>query len=410
MADNDRNLSRRDFLAGAGALALTAGLSGSGLADDRKTTETAKSARAKEERVATRIFGKTKQPVSMLALGGIFDITANQVLLKKALDWGVTYWDTADCYMNGNSELGIGMYFEKFPAARKKVFLVSKSDQRDPGGMTELLNRSLQRMKTDHIDLYFLHGVGNPRDLSPAVKEWAEKAKKENKIRFFGFSSHSNMENVLSAAAKLGWIDGIMMTYNYRLMQTDAMKAAVEACHKAGIGLTAMKVQGGGPVKKDSQAEMTLAGHFLEKGYTPEQAKLKAVWGNEMISSICSAMYNLTILRANVAAAVDKTKLASADYDALDTYADATCSHYCAGCSEICQNALGRETQIADVLRFLMYHVNYGDTRLAREHFGALPEAVREAIRSGDFSLAEGACPRRLPIAKLMREAAEALA
>ena len=45
------------------------------------------------------------------------------------------------------------------------------------------------------------------------------------------------------AAAKLGWVDGIMMTYNYRLMVKDEMKRAVDACAKAGIGLTAMKTQ-----------------------------------------------------------------------------------------------------------------------------------------------------------------------
>ncbi|NIO07641.1 MAG: aldo/keto reductase, partial [Deltaproteobacteria bacterium] len=46
----------------------------------------------------------------------------------------------------------------------------------------------------------------------------------------------SNMEECLLRAAKLNWIDGIMMSYNYRLMHTDRMRAAVDACAKAGIG------------------------------------------------------------------------------------------------------------------------------------------------------------------------------
>ena len=55
----------------------------------------------------------------MLSLGGMFDIPSNQLLLKAALDWGVTYWDTADCYGGGKSETGIGQYFDRNPGARR---------------------------------------------------------------------------------------------------------------------------------------------------------------------------------------------------------------------------------------------------------------------------------------------------
>ncbi len=145
------------------------------------------------------------------------------------------------------------------------------------------------------------------------TKTWAEKAKSAGKIRFFGFSTHSNMEECMLAAAGLGWIDGIMMTYNYRLMHTDRMKRAVDACIKAGIGMTAMKTQGGGSIKTDTDTELEMAGQFLQKGFTDAQAKLMAVWQNPNIASICSQMPNMTILMSNVAAAVGKTQLSSND-------------------------------------------------------------------------------------------------
>ena len=99
-------------------------------------------------------------------------------------------------------------------------------------------------MNTSYVDLYFVHYVKDVKEaLTKEVKAWAEKAKAQEKIRFFGFSAHKNMENSMLAAAKLGWVDGIMMSYNYRLMSQDKMKRAVDACVKAGIGLTAMKTQ-----------------------------------------------------------------------------------------------------------------------------------------------------------------------
>ncbi len=361
------------------------------------------------ETVATRAFGKTGVNVSMLGLGGMFDIAGNQLLLKRAFDWGVRYWDTADCYEGGKSEPGFGKFFTTRPESRKEIFLVTKSDARDPAGMTRLLDRSLDRMRTDYIDLYFIHGVGKIKELDGDTQAWVERAKKEGKIRFFGFSAHSNMEHLLLEAADLGWIDGIMFSYNFRLMQEDGMRKAVDAATKAGIGLTAMKTQGGGPIR-EYRADQKLAAHFLDRGFTEAQAKLKAVWENPQIASICSQMPSMAILTANVAAALDKTSLAAADHDALQRYAAETCSGYCAGCSGICGAAVNGEAPVHDVMRHLMYFHSYGNRELARQQFAALPAGARERLAGLDYSLAEARCPRSLPIGRLMKEAAGLLA
>ena len=359
--------------------------------------------------VPVRPFGRTGVNVSILGLGGMFDINTNQIILKQALKYGVTYWDTADCYNGGKSETGIGMYFEKNPDVRKQIFLVSKSDARDPDGMTGLLTRSLERMKTDAIDLYFIHGVKNISELTDDMKAWVARAKKEKKIKFFGFSAHSNMEELLLAASGMSWIDGIMMSYNYRLMQSDKMRSAVDACAKAGIGLTAMKTQGGGQIKADNETELKMAGQFLGQGFTEQQAKLKAIWEEPNIACICSQMPNMTILMANIAAAFDKTTLSAESRALLRQYASETCSGYCAGCASICESAVNSPAPIADVMRHLMYSRHYGDQALAASLFDRMPGSVRETLASGDFSHAESVCPNRLPIGRLMREAVQEL-
>ena len=233
--------SRRDFFKLTGTTAA-AGICRSFIGGDQ-----AAEAATDLQKVPTRPFGKSGTPVSILSLGGMFDIANNHLMLKQALRWGVTYWDTADCYQRG-SEWGIGKFFKRFPQTRREVFLVTKSDRRSPKGMSKLLERSLDRLQTDYIDLYFVHGISSIGELDDQTRLWAEKRKAEGKIRLFGFSTHSNMEDCLLEAAKLGWIDGIMMTYNFRLMHTDRMRRAVDECVAAGIGLTAMKTQGGGPV------------------------------------------------------------------------------------------------------------------------------------------------------------------
>jgi len=399
LTTKNSNWSRRHFLKATG----TAGL-GALMAPVNRLATAAET----PTRVPTRPFGKTGVDVSILSLGGMFNIASNQVMMKKALDWGVTYWDTADCYQSG-SEKGIGKYFKKFPQDRQKVFLVSKSDARNPGGMTDLLDRSLNRMNTDYLDLYFAHGIYGIDELNDSTRAWAAEAKAAGKIRFFGFSTHSNMEECMLEGAKLGWIDGIMMTYNYRLMQTSGMKRAVDACAKAGIGLTAMKTQGGGPVSTDTDTEIEMAGRFLEKGFTNAQAKLMAVWRNPDIASICSQMPNMSILMSNIAAAVNKTELSDRDTDLLQRYAAETQSDYCTGCTNICQSAVRENIPIGDVMRYLMYCHGYGDRHLAMAEFNKIPEKIRRRLADTDYSMAEQKCPQNMAIGRLMREAIKEL-
>ncbi len=403
MADKSE-MSRRGFLklaglAGPGSLLLSANPLLAAGPEDEKSGASAR-------KIPVRPFGKTGVSVPILSLGGMFDIPSNQLLLKQAVKWGVTYWDTADCYEGGNSELGFGQYFKKYPESRQGVFLVSKSDRRDPKGLSELLDRSLQRLNTNYIDLYFVHGLKEMGELTKETRAWAEKAKSNGKIKYFGFSTHGNMEELMHGAAKLGWIDGLMVSYNFRLMGTDKMRSAVDACTKAGIGLTAMKTQGGGQVSIESQAELDMAGKFLKRGFTDGQAKIKAVWENPAIASICSQMPNLTILMSNVAAALDQTSLSASELDLMERFACQTSTGYCAGCTNICEPALAAEIPVGDIMRALMYHNSYGETEWSRMIFAGFSPHVRDTLSAVDYSPAESLCPQKIRIGELVRKAA----
>ncbi|MDF1591935.1 MAG: aldo/keto reductase [Desulfobacterales bacterium] len=401
----EKKWTRRNFLKTAGAAGVGSVLTSLGEKPGALAAED-----MKQSTVPQRPFGKSGINVSILSLGGMFNTSSNQLLLKQAVNWGVTYWDTADCYGWSGSEKGIGKYFSRFPEDRQKIFLVTKSDDRDPEGMSRLLARSLERMNTDFVDLYFIHGISGIDELNNRTRAWAEKAKADGKIRLFGFSTHGNMEECLLDAAKLGWIDGIMMTYNYRLMHSPEMKRAVDSCINAGIGLTAMKTQGGGSVYTSSEAELKLAGRFVQKGFTDAQAKLMAVWENRQISSICSQMPNLALLSANTAAALNRTSLSASDRKFLRQHANATASAYCTGCSKICETALGGRAPVGDVMRYLMYSRSYGDRDYAAGRFNEIPQKTRKKMPGLDYSLAEARCPRKVPIGKLMREATEEFA
>ncbi|MCF8033550.1 MAG: aldo/keto reductase [Desulfarculaceae bacterium] len=400
MTQKKTGASRRDFfktMGAAGAASLLLG-PGSALAAETMTAP-------------RRPFGNSGVQVSTLSLGGMFDIVTNQLVLHQALKLGVDYWDTAYSYTGGRSEEGIGRYFTRFPKVRERIFLVTKAHRRTPEDLQEQLEESLQRLKTSYVDLFFVHAIREPGDVNqPEIKAWAAKMKKQGKIKLFGFSTHRNMAECLAAAPGMGFIDGIMMTYNYRIMHDKDMNQAVEACHKAGIGLTAMKTQGGGPVADDSEGEMQLGGRFLKKGFSPFQAKMMAIWEDQRIAAICSQMPNLTILQANAAASMSRTALSAGDRRALAAHARATAGCYCAGCAGICEDALDGVAPVADVMRGLMYARSHRDLELARQTLAEALPAGPEALLAMDFSPAQAACPQGLPIARLMREAAEEMA
>ena len=413
MPGEKETLSRRDFIKKAGAAGLGSALLSSGFA---MTAQTGIPAEPPEQRVVpTRPFGKTGVDVSILALGGVLK-AGDQLLFRQAFKSGVTYWDTADSYGWGSNEKAIGSYFAKFPGDREKVFLVTKTASSDPKELSEKLTTSLQRMNTSYINMYFLHYVSDVgKELTPEVKAWAESAKSKGTIRLFGFSAHKNMEESLPAAAKLGWIDGIMLSYNYRLMVRDGMKRALDACAKAGIGLTAMKTQAAfsanfwASIGSETDDALKLTENFLAKGYTAEQARLKAVWENSHIASICSAMPNMTILQSNIDAALNKQSLSKDDRRRLNQYARETAPGYCAGCAHICESAVAMDVPITDLLRCAMYDHGYGRRDLALGLFNTLPVDSRDNVFKADFSKAERSCPQRIQIGKVLRRACEDL-
>jgi predicted aldo/keto reductase-like oxidoreductase len=250
--------------------------------------------------------------------------------------------------------------------------------------------------------------VSDPAALTDEAKKWAEDAKKRGVIKFFGFSTHQNMPQCLMAASKLGWIDVVQTSYNFRLTQDSQMQAAIDACNKAGVGIIAMKTQGMRQAATDAEADKKILAHFLQKGFTEGQAKIKAVLEDQRISTVCSAMGSTAMLMTNVAAILDKTKLTAEDMDALKQYAKATCSGYCAGCANICE-PLASGAPVADIMRCLMYHDSYGNTAMAKQVFAQIPAGTKQRLSDIDYSVAEARCPNRMPIGKLVNMAVNKL-
>ncbi|MGZ3590250.1 MAG: aldo/keto reductase [Thermodesulfobacteriota bacterium] len=174
----------------------------------------------KEESVlAKRPLGKTGAEVTILGLGGegilrTFGQEKEAVaLIQRAIDLGITYFESARAYSGSESYYG-----EALKERRRDIFLASKSHERTGDGALKHLETTLGVMKTDYLDLWMIHDVRTTKDLDlifgPKGASKAFEAAKRNKLaRFIGISGHRN-PTILSRALDLFPFDTVLMPVN----------------------------------------------------------------------------------------------------------------------------------------------------------------------------------------------------
>lgn len=142
-----------------------------------------------------RPYGNTGEQLSIIGFGGIVVTDTEPAeatrLVAEAVDRGVNYFDVAPTY--GNAEERLGPALEPHRAG---VFLACKTTQRSRTEAAAELHRSFERLRTDHFDLYQLHGMSTWEDFEKATGpggalEACVEAREKGLIRFIGFSAHS---------------------------------------------------------------------------------------------------------------------------------------------------------------------------------------------------------------------------
>jgi predicted aldo/keto reductase-like oxidoreductase len=206
-------------------------------------------------------FGRTGLTVSELGFGGIPVIRLKKDLavdvLRRAYDRGITLYDTANMYLDSEEKIG-----EAFSGMRDKVIIATKSLERRAAGISEHIEESLRRLKTDYIDLYQLHQVAREDDwktiMAPGgAMEALIKARNEGKIRFIGVTSHS-----LDMAIKLVHTDlfcSIQFPFNF--IEMAAKDILFRSAREKDMGILAMKPFAGGMINNADIAFKYLRQH-----------------------------------------------------------------------------------------------------------------------------------------------------
>ncbi len=394
----EKKIGRRKFLKTAAISTATIGVANAAIAEpvmaDRVAAQASDSAA-----MPFRELGATGVKIPILHLGTSqrLDPVYDKVM-HLCFKTGVTYFDTALSYGWGSSHRAIANFMEQI-GDRKQLWLTSKTDSYNPKGIIADLDQCLEELKTDYLDLYLMHQVNRTRMLEKEFLRAGDQLRKAGKTRFFGFSCHGgNVVEVMQTAAKIGGIDAILFRYNFRNYGERELNLAIDACHKAGIGLLAMKTMGG--VSRDLEKVL----EFQSQNFTLEQAKLKSVWADERIASIASEMDSVKVARLNIAAAKSEKALTAEEVHQLNRLAALTAHYACNGCSHLCEAAMEGKIAIADPLRYLMYYEYYGKRQRAQELYSMIPAEVRR-FKQEDLKKAAAVCPQGIDIAARLQEA-----
>ncbi len=299
------------------------------------------------------------------------------------------------------------------PSIRKDLFLVTKDHPGTPSELVKKLDERLAALKTDYVDLIFIHALGD-HDINTEIewpkskefKEAAETIRKSGKARFVGFSTHHvRRPEILQAAVEGGFVDAIMLQNNPWSAEEDAMNRALDACHKAGIGLISMK-QVAGNVNLNEIARRLP--DLKEKKLKPYQGLLHAIWTDERFSSCCVSMRNTDQVRDNIDAAKRFQPLTKAELDRIRDAVIAAGPTLCPGCDGRCSLAAGTDAELGNLTRFLTYHDHHGYRVEARRLYSEMPDAARN-WQGADLAAARNACPSKLDFEALLPRAEKVL-
>ncbi|MDR3120810.1 MAG: aldo/keto reductase [Clostridiales bacterium] len=335
---------------------------------------------------------------------GSIDYKASEAMIDKAVAGGVNYFDTAYVYHGQKSEGFLGdALVSRYPrdsfylATKLPTFNVTKAAELDA-----MLDESLRRLKTDHIDFYLLHAIDLDRWEKMkkfGVVEFIDRAKKSGKIRRIGFSSHANAAEYQKIVDDYPGFEFTQLQINYADWATNPdTKAMYEIAEKAGIPLVVMEpVRGGGLSNPDSPAVKKIQEKLSGSGVTP--AALAFRWAAELKNAfvILSGMSTLQQVEENVATFSPVKPLSSAELAAINETVGVLKSLPtvpCTGC-EYCVDGCPKQINIPELFDRYNAHLFFKNTRNFVQFYPPEGKRASDCVECGACS---AVCPQHIDI------------
>lgn len=351
-----------------------------------------------------RRLGRTNLEVSVIGFGGIpiIGVTKEKAckMIEHAFELGINYFDTARAY--GDSEEKFGMALQH---VRDQVAIATKTHQRTREEAARAgLKQSLRKLRTDRIDIVFLHGIDDEKTLEQAMKvpkgsfTALKEACADGKIDYIGISGHRPY--ILAKAIKTGEFDVILVPLN--LIYREAAEELLPLAKELDIGVVVMKPFGGidyrfvrqerwGTYVKDE----TEFNKIFGEGKSRTERALKFVLAHH-ISTVIPGFSSIEEIDSAVKIGKEFARLTPQESKERGI-GKLPPSPFCRKCGLCmpCPEGLN----IPLILTLQTYHTFYGIRNWAEQVYDKLPTKVDSCTKCGEC---EPKCPYKLPVIKML--------
>ena len=323
-----------------------------------------------------RILGKTNIYVNEIGCGGIPIQHVDQNVVNEMIDemikQKINFIDTARGYTVSEELLGIAL-----EGKREKFVLATKSMSRTYEGMKQDIETSLKNLKTDYIDLYQIHNVSLGEDISGALMA-LEEAKKEDKVRHIGVTSHS--VKCLDMLINNPIFETIQYPYNIVENQAEEL---FEKANKMNIGIIVMKPLAGGAI---------------------DDAKLaiKYILNNDNVSVVIPGMESIKQIQENNS--VKKGVYTQEELNKIDLIKNELNNDFCRRCGYCMPCPKGINIPFSFLVEGYFSRYNLKEWAVSRyQSMKVKPSACIEC------GICETKCPYNLPIRRKLKEVVKVL-
>ncbi len=318
--------------------------------------------------------------ISLTPIGFGSSSSADPDLVKHAYYRGIRYFDTAESYYGGDSEIAIGEALQSFK--RRDLVIASKTKAWPNSKFKDFMHSlegSLTRLQTDYLDIYFNHAVNSFSRLTN--DEWWEfihKAKKDGKIRYSGISGHGgNLADCIEYSVDNNLVDIILSAFSFaqdpsfleELRHTfhfvainPRLPEVLKKAKNKGIGIIAMKTLAG--------ARLNDMRNYEVKGLTFAQSAISWTLESGYADAAIISMTSKSLIDELAVTPILHTNREK--FNLLKQYYFLNSKTICPpGCGD-CKNSCPENVAINDILRSRMYSVDYEEQEKARESYAQI--------------------------------------
>ena len=356
----------------------------------------------------------TTDPMANMNPDSKIDEAEAQRMVDRAIELGINYFDTAYGYHNGKSEPFVGKALKE---VRDEVYIATKLPMwliETPEDCVRIFNEQLERLQTDHIDLYLMHGL-NARNWQKIkdmdIMSFVDGLVSEGRVKFVGFSFHDNIKVFREIVDGYNW-SFCQIQYNYYDEHYQAGREGLEYAAGKGLGVIVMEPLRGGRLTNNIPQDIQAMFDSAEPKRSPAEYALRWVWNHPEVSLLLSGMSAMDQLTENaqIANRGEANSLAQAELELIgqikDRFrellkVDCTACAYCMPCP----NGVDIPTNLSiynDVFIF-------GDDRMSKMRYNRFmaPEVTAaNCVECGDC---EELCPQGIEVSKVMKKVHERL-